>query len=65
MAYCSKCGKKMEEVVIYTPKTHKQKGSEFHCPVHGVDKYPVLQTIGRTNPNNHACRDWGTILKEG
>lgn len=63
MAYCHVCGEKMEEKIIYTPKTHKRKGSEFHCPVHGKDKNPVLQTVGRTNPGNHGCRDWGSILE--
>jgi hypothetical protein len=63
MAYCEICGEKTEEVIIYTPKTHKRKGSEFHCPVHGVCKRPVISVVGRTNPRNHACRDWGTILK--
>ncbi|MFA5340258.1 MAG: hypothetical protein WC332_00635 [Clostridia bacterium] len=62
MAFCSLCGEKMEERIVYTPKTHKRKGSEFICPVHGVNKHPVLQIVGRTNPNNHACRDWGKIL---
>ena len=62
MAYCSKCGEKMEEIIVYTPKTHKEKGREYQCPVHGVDKRPVVQYVGRTNPNNHGCRDWGRIL---
>jgi hypothetical protein len=62
MAYCAKCGEKMEERIIYTPKTHKEKGREFHCPVHGLDKRPMRQYIGSTNPNNHACRDWGKIM---
>jgi hypothetical protein len=53
----------MEEIIIYTPKTHKQKGSEFHCKVHGLDKHPTLQFVGRTNPNNKAGRDWGSILR--
>ena len=52
----------MEEQIIYTPKTHKEKGSKFICPVHGLDKRTTLQYVGRTNPNNHGCRDWGTIL---
>lgn len=65
MAYCSKCGEKMEERIIYTPKTHKEKkGREFHCPVHGLDKRPVFQYVGKTNPKNHGCRDWGTILNK-
>lgn len=63
MAYCSKCGEKMEEIITYTPKTHKRNGSKFVCPIHGVDKKPVIQTVGRTNPNNHACRDWGNIMR--
>jgi hypothetical protein len=62
MAYCSKCGEKMEERIIYTPKTHKEKGREFICSIHGLDKCPTLQCVGRTNPNNHGCRDWGSIL---
>lgn len=63
MAYCSKCGERMEENIIYSPKTHKRIGSEFICPVHGVDQNPVRQTVGRTNPCNYGGRDWGTIMK--
>lgn len=53
----------MEENIIYSPKTHKRIGSEFICPVHGVDQNPVRQTVGRTNPCNYGGRDWGTIMK--
>jgi hypothetical protein len=63
MAFCSKCGEKMEEIITYTKKTHKQNGSEFHCSVHGVDKNPIVQHVKGINPHNKACRDWGTILK--
>jgi hypothetical protein len=63
MAYCSKCGEKMEERIIYTPKTHKEKGVEYHCAEHGIDNRPFQNFVGTTNPNNHGCRDWGTILK--
>lgn len=63
MAFCSQCGEKMKEVIIYTPKTHKRNGRQFECPIHGVDKKPVMQFVGKTNPNNHACRDWGKIMQ--
>lgn len=62
MAYCSKCGEKMEEIIIYTPKTCKEKGREFRCPTHGLDKNVTHQVTGRTNPGNKAGRDWGFIL---
>lgn len=65
MTYCSKCGEKMEEVITYTPKTHKENGREFNCLVHGVDRKVIRQYTGRTNPSNKAGRDWGTILKGG
>ncbi len=64
MAYCSKCGGKLEEVITYTPKTHKENGREFHCSVHGVDKSTIVSYTGRTNPGNKAGRDWG-VLNDG
>lgn len=63
MAYCSKCGEKMEEVITYTPKTHKENGREFICPVHGRDRRPTLCCVGQTNPNNRGGRDWGKIME--
>ena len=62
MAYCSKCGEPMEEVIIYTPKRHKEKGREYHCPLHGLDKNPTVNWVGQTNPNNKGARDWGSIM---
>jgi len=58
MAYCSKCGEKMEEI-----RKEEGKSATFHCSIHGLDKHPVHQYIGRTNPGNKGGRDWGFILE--
>lgn len=64
MAYCSKCGELLDEIILYTPKTHKEKKERaYNCPIHGLVNKPIHQYVGRTNPNNHACRDWGKIMQ--
>jgi hypothetical protein len=63
MAVCWRCGERMNEEIIFTPKTHKENGRRFVCRCGNVEKAPRLSQH-LLNHDKHYNRDWGSTLEK-